>query len=94
MRTIQQAIGKRVLLRRFLIAQHARQQTNHRIDQYQCRQLAASKIAHMVAVSCNTATFARDARILIDGGFKLDSVVPVDQFRHTPHVELVTRFRR
>lgn len=60
----------------------------------QCRQLAASKIAHVVAVSCNAATFARDARILIDGGFKLDSVVPVDQFRHTPHVELVARFRR
>ncbi len=45
-------------------------------------------------VSCNPATFARDARILIDGGFKLDSVTPVDQFRHTPHVELVARFRR
>ena len=36
----------------------------------------------------------RDARILIDGGYKIDSVTPVDQFRHTPHVELVARFRR
>ena len=46
------------------------------------------------AVSCNIATFARDARILIDGGFKIEGVTPVDQFRHTPHVELVARFRR
>lgn len=62
--------------------------------QAQAQQLAASKIALAVAVSCNPATFARDARILIDGGFKIDSVTPVDQFRHTPHVELVARFRR
>jgi 23S rRNA (uracil1939-C5)-methyltransferase len=62
--------------------------------QAQSQQLAASKIALVVAVSCNPATFARDARILIDGGFKIDSVTPVDQFRHTPHVELVARFRR
>ncbi len=60
----------------------------------QAQQLAASKIPLAVAVSCNPVTFARDARILIDGGFKLDSVTPVDQFRHTPHVELVARFKR
>ena len=57
-------------------------------------QLAASKIATVVAVSCNVATFARDAKILIDGGYTIGSVTPVDQFRHTPHVELVARFRR
>jgi 23S rRNA (uracil1939-C5)-methyltransferase len=62
--------------------------------QAQAQQLAASRIALAVSVSCNPATFARDARILIDGGFKMDSVTPVDQFRHTPHVELVARFRR
>ncbi|MBX9819751.1 class I SAM-dependent RNA methyltransferase [Afipia birgiae] len=62
--------------------------------QAQSQQLAASRIALVVAVSCNPATFARDARILIDGGFKIDSITPVDQFRHTPHVELVARFRR
>jgi len=60
----------------------------------QSRQLAASKIGLVVAVSCNPATFARDARILIDGGFKIGSVTPVDQFRHTPHVELVAKFKR
>ena len=62
--------------------------------QAQAQQLADSKIALAVAVSCNPATFARDARILIDAGFKIDRVTPVDQFRHTPHVELVARFRR
>jgi 23S rRNA (uracil1939-C5)-methyltransferase len=60
----------------------------------QTRQLAASKIPVVVAVSCNVATFARDARILIDGGYRIESVTPVDQFRHTPHVELVARFKR
>jgi len=37
---------------------------------------------------------ARDARILIDGGYRIESVTPVDQFRHTPHVELVAWFKR
>ena len=60
----------------------------------QVKQLAASKIPVVVAVSCNVATFARDARILIDGGYKIEGVTPVDQFRHTPHVELVARFAR
>lgn len=62
--------------------------------QAQVTQLAASKIAVVVAVSCNVATFARDARILIDGGYKIEGVTPVDQFKYTPHVELVARFRR
>ncbi|MGZ5872004.1 MAG: class I SAM-dependent RNA methyltransferase [Bradyrhizobium sp.] len=62
--------------------------------QAQAQQLAGSKIPVVVAVSCNAATFARDARILIDGGYKIEGVTPVDQFRHTPHVELVARFRR
>jgi 23S rRNA (uracil1939-C5)-methyltransferase len=62
--------------------------------QAQVQQLAVSKIPVVVAVSCNTATFARDARILIDGGYRIEGVTPVDQFRHTPHVELVARFAR
>jgi len=62
--------------------------------QAQVRQLALSKIPVVVAVSCNAATFARDAKILIDGGYKIEGVTPVDQFRHTPHVELVARFSR
>src|SRR6202034_1271218 len=60
----------------------------------QARQLAASKVPMVIAVSCNVATFARDARTLVDGGYKIETVTPVDQFRHTPHVELVARFTR
>ena len=62
--------------------------------QAQATQLAASKIPVVVAISCNVTTFARDAKILIDGGYKIEGVTPVDQFRHTPHVELVAKFRR
>jgi 23S rRNA (uracil1939-C5)-methyltransferase len=62
--------------------------------QAQATQLAASKIVTVVAVSCNVTTFARDAKILIDGGYAIEGVTPVDQFRHTPHVELVARFAR
>jgi 23S rRNA (uracil1939-C5)-methyltransferase len=62
--------------------------------QAQATQLAAGKIPAVVAVSCNVATFARDARLLIDGGYTIEGVTPVDQFRHTPHVELVARFKR
>ncbi|WFU15425.1 methyltransferase [Bradyrhizobium sp. CB3481] len=62
--------------------------------QAQTTQLAASKVPTVVAVSCNVTTFARDAKTLIEGGYKIDGITPVDQFRHTPHVELVARFRR
>ena len=60
----------------------------------QVTQLAAGKVPVVVAVSCNVQTFARDARILIDGGYRIGRVTPIDQFRHTPHVELVARFER
>ncbi len=60
----------------------------------QARELALSKVPLVVAVSCDAATFARDARILIDGGFKLAGVTPVDQFRYSHHVELVAKFTR
>ena len=62
--------------------------------QAQAERLAASKVPVVIAVSCNVATFARDARILIEGGYRIEGVTPVDQFRHTPHVELVARFTR
>lgn len=60
----------------------------------QAAALAGSKVQTVIAVSCNPATLARDARILIDGGFKLEAVTPIDQFLYSPHVEAVAVFRR
>jgi 23S rRNA (uracil1939-C5)-methyltransferase len=60
----------------------------------QAEALARSEVPRAVAVSCNPATFARDARILVDGGFRLDWIQPVDQFPWTGHLELVAAFRR
>ncbi len=56
--------------------------------------LAKSTVGTVIAVSCNPATFARDARILVDGGYAIESITPVDQFVFTPHVELVAVFER
>ena len=60
----------------------------------QAAALAASRIDAVVAVSCNPATFARDAARLISGGFRLERLMPVDQFVWTPHLELAAVFRR
>jgi 23S rRNA (uracil1939-C5)-methyltransferase len=60
----------------------------------QARELARSKVKTVVAVSCEPKTFARDAAILIEGGYRLESVTPVDQFAWSTHVELVGVFRR
>jgi 23S rRNA (uracil1939-C5)-methyltransferase len=62
--------------------------------QAQAAELAKSKVPLVVAVSCNAATFARDAKILADGGYRVTKVTPVDQFRYSPHVEIVARFER
>ena len=60
----------------------------------QAKLLAASSVPAVIYVSCNPASFARDARILIDGGYALQSVTPVDQFLFSPHVELVAIFSK
>ena len=60
----------------------------------QARELAKSRVPIIVAVSCNPATFARDAKILIDGGYRLGEVTPVDQFRYSAHVEIVAKLAR
>jgi 23S rRNA (uracil1939-C5)-methyltransferase len=56
--------------------------------------LAASQVPVIVAVSCNPATFARDAERLAAGGYRLDRLWPVAQFRWSTHVELVAEFRK
>ncbi|HET9428992.1 MAG TPA: class I SAM-dependent RNA methyltransferase [Allosphingosinicella sp.] len=56
--------------------------------------LAGSPVRRIAYVSCNPATFARDARTLIDGGYRLSWVQPVGQFRWSTHVELAASFER
>jgi 23S rRNA (uracil1939-C5)-methyltransferase len=60
----------------------------------QARELAASTINRVVYVSCNPESFARDAKVLIDAGFKIGPVTPVDQFLWSDHVEMMAAFTR
>lgn len=62
--------------------------------QAQAAELAASKVPTIVGISCMPASFARDAAILTKGGYRLERVVPVDQFRWSAHVEICGVFRR
>lgn len=60
----------------------------------QADHMASSRVKTLVAVSCNPASFARDARILCDGGYRLQSVKVVDQFLWSHHVEVVGLFTK
>ena len=60
----------------------------------QAEALAQSRVPAVIAVSCSPATLARDARALVDGGYRIDSVVPIDQFLYSAHVEVVAILRR
>lgn len=60
----------------------------------QTQQLPGTKASVIVGVSCNPQTFARDARVLVDAGFRLEKVTPIDQFIWSTHIELVGVFRR
>jgi len=60
----------------------------------QAQALAQSSIATVLYISCNPASLARDARTLVDGGYRLTRVVPLDQFLWSPHVELFAHFTR
>ena len=60
----------------------------------QVAEIAASPVPRLAYVSCNPATFARDASILANGGYRLDWVQPVGQFRWSTHVELAAAFSR
>lgn len=60
----------------------------------QTRELAASKIARIAMVSCNAQTFARDLKLMLDAGFRLQRLTPIDQFLWSPHVEIVASLSR
>jgi 23S rRNA (uracil1939-C5)-methyltransferase len=60
----------------------------------QARALAASKAGRIAYVSCDAASFARDAHILVDAGFVPGPVTPIDQFLFSMHIELVAGFTR
>ena len=91
---------QRDLFRRPLVAQELRGLDAVVFDpprqgaQAQARALAQSHVPIVVAVSCNPGTFARDARILVDGGYRLEAVTPIDQFRYSAHLEIAAKFAR
>jgi 23S rRNA (uracil1939-C5)-methyltransferase len=93
-------VEKRDLFRRPLIAQELEKFDAAVIDpprpgaKPQSEELAKSNVKRLVYVSCNVATFARDAEVLTGGGFRLDGVTPLDQFRWSPHLELAAVFER
>jgi 23S rRNA (uracil1939-C5)-methyltransferase len=60
----------------------------------QARELGKSTVPIVVAVSCDANTFARDAKILVDAGYRLAAVTPIDQFRYSHHIEIVAKFTR
>ena len=91
---------RRDLFRRPFVAQELRDVAAVVFDpprqgaEAQARELAHSAVPVVVAVSCNAATFARDVKILIAGGYRMGEVTPVDQFRYSAHVEVVARLTR
>lgn len=60
----------------------------------QVQEIAQSSLQHVVYVSCNPASFARDAQVLCQAGFKLTSVTPLDQFLWSEHLEVIGKFER
>lgn len=60
----------------------------------QCREIVKSNVARVIYVSCNPATFTRDARTLVGGGYKMTQLIPVDQFVGSAHWELFAVFEK
>ena len=81
---------KRVCQRVRFLAGAARRQ----VFRAQVKRLAASKVPVIAYVSCDVGSFARDAALLVAGGYALERVTPVDQFRYSAHIELVGVFRK
>ncbi|SMF45816.1 23S rRNA (uracil1939-C5)-methyltransferase [Xaviernesmea oryzae] len=88
-------IEKRDLFRRPMIPQELKNYDAVVFDppragaEAQVKELARSGVKAIAAVSCNPVTLARDLRILVDGGYRIRSVTPIDQFLWSPHVEAV-----
>ncbi len=62
--------------------------------EFQCRELARSAVKKIAAVSCNPLTLARDLAILVEGGYRITGVTPIDQFLWTSHVEVVATLEK
>jgi len=62
--------------------------------EFQCKELARSNVKKIVAVSCNPVTLARDLALLVEGGYRITGVTPIDQFLWTPHVEVVATLEK
>jgi 23S rRNA (uracil1939-C5)-methyltransferase len=62
--------------------------------EFQCRELARSVVKKIVAISCNPLTLARDLAILVEGGYRITGVTPIDQFLWTSHVEIVATLEK
>ncbi|CCM74657.1 class I SAM-dependent RNA methyltransferase [Rhizobium mesoamericanum] len=62
--------------------------------EFQCKELARSNVKKVVAVSCNPVTLARDLALLVEGGYRITGVTPIDQFLWTPHVEVVATLEK
>lgn len=94
------AVSRRDLFRQPLLADELSQFSCVLFDppragaREQVETLAASTVAEVIAISCNPASFARDMAVLVGGGYRLERVVPVDQFPYSRHVEVVARLSR
>ncbi len=62
--------------------------------EFQCKELARSGVKKIAAVSCNPLTLARDLQILVEGGYRIIGVTPIDQFLWTSHVEVVATLEK
>ena len=60
----------------------------------QVAEIARSPVPRVVYASCDPGSFARDARTLQDGGYRLEKLLPIDQFLWSPHLELIALFVR
>ncbi|NNU46392.1 class I SAM-dependent RNA methyltransferase [Rhizobium sp. WYCCWR 11279] len=94
------SVEKRDLFRRPLMTQEFKPYDAVVFDppragaEFQCQELARSGVKRIVAVSCNPLTLARDLAILVEGGYRITQVTPIDQFLWTSHVEVVATLEK